>query len=274
VAHANQHPEPETRSFGGARDFWDRHAGRWTSTLDGDGGFYARRAATVVALAVRHAPPGAALDVGCGSGRVSRALARRGFDVFGTDLSPVMVEQAIALSSDAIADASRRFAVCHGASLPFAGPFGLVTAIGVFPYVADYGWYLDLLRTRLAPHGTIIASSTNRLSLFTALELLAHLRRFRAAADWRRVFVNLARTGLWSGGFVGRDAHQCRRAADFDALFAARGFVTLDAVDFYNVPALDLDVNVDGRRPIAGRLARRLGWCHVGVYRATGLAAP
>ena len=61
------------------------------------------------------------LDVGCGPGRHALALARRGFDVTGIDLSPDFV----ALAADAAAreDLSARFAVLDVRELAFAGEF-------------------------------------------------------------------------------------------------------------------------------------------------------
>lgn len=43
---------------------------------------------------------GPILDVGCGTGRLTRALARAGLDVTGFDLSPEMLERATSLSED------------------------------------------------------------------------------------------------------------------------------------------------------------------------------
>ncbi len=54
----------------------------------------------IVALVERVAGPprGRALDVGCGVGRLAEAMAERGFDVTGYDISPGMLEKARARS--------------------------------------------------------------------------------------------------------------------------------------------------------------------------------
>lgn len=44
--------------------------------------------------------PGRVLDIGCGAGRTTRALADRGFDVTGIDVSEEMVERGRALFDD------------------------------------------------------------------------------------------------------------------------------------------------------------------------------
>jgi 2-polyprenyl-3-methyl-5-hydroxy-6-metoxy-1,4-benzoquinol methylase len=53
---------------------------------------------------LRHVPPTArrALDVGCGDGKLSRMLARRGLHVRGIDLSPRMIELARARTPDGL----------------------------------------------------------------------------------------------------------------------------------------------------------------------------
>lgn len=67
------------------------------------------------------------LDVGCGPGRHSLALARRGFDVMGVDLSDAFIQLA---HDAAIADGlAARFEVRDVRELPFADEFDAVICL-------------------------------------------------------------------------------------------------------------------------------------------------
>nr|WP_042375481.1 class I SAM-dependent methyltransferase [Streptacidiphilus neutrinimicus] len=55
---------------------------------------YERALLTLFADQVREAGGGPVADVGCGAGRITGFLAGLGIDVFGIDLSPVMIEVA------------------------------------------------------------------------------------------------------------------------------------------------------------------------------------
>jgi SAM-dependent methyltransferase len=77
------------------------------------------------------------LDVGCGVGRWSRALAERGARVTGLDLSPTMIEEA---QRRAVAQgvASRcRFAVQDLAELQVGGQFDVVLGVTVLQHILD-----------------------------------------------------------------------------------------------------------------------------------------
>lgn len=79
----------------------DKRFGRWDlETFFASG---AEEITVALALAGRHGLPRArdsAIDVGCGVGRITRALAQRFNAAVGVDISPVMVEQARALNRD------------------------------------------------------------------------------------------------------------------------------------------------------------------------------
>jgi len=57
------------------------------------------------------------LDIGCGSGRITIELARRGFDVIGIDVSEELLETATTLARDV--QPAPTFQLVEALSLPF-----------------------------------------------------------------------------------------------------------------------------------------------------------
>lgn len=70
------------------------------------------------------ATDGPVLDIGCGTGRVALRLARRGYEVVGVDLDPVLVEELRARSVGLSAEG----AVGDARQLDLSREFGLVLA--------------------------------------------------------------------------------------------------------------------------------------------------
>ncbi|QOZ73268.1 class I SAM-dependent methyltransferase [Bradyrhizobium arachidis] len=248
--------------------FWNEKGEEFARIARDPGSFFARRAALVAELVSNHISPGRVLDIGCGAGQLCFDLARRGFDVYGVDLSSVQIEMAIQTARGRLSLPDKRFQVCTPQCLSFNGPFDVITAIGVLPYVEDHSAFIKRALSLLEPNGMFVASCTNSLSLFTGLAVARHMRAFQPDRAWFSVLANLVRTGLWSGTCVDfRIARQCGSAAALDRLCERLGLVIVGELDLYNVTWSSFDRSPFERGRIGRMLSRRLGWTHVGAYR-------
>jgi cyclopropane fatty-acyl-phospholipid synthase-like methyltransferase len=102
-------------------------------------------------------PPGRALDLGCGSGTSSLALARAGWTVRGVDFARHAIRMA--RQKARLAGLSVDFRLGDVTNLPppvSANPYDLVLDIGCFHglTVRARGIYLDNLQRLLAPGGS------------------------------------------------------------------------------------------------------------------------
>ncbi|SDJ94874.1 Methyltransferase domain-containing protein [Bradyrhizobium sp. Rc2d] len=248
--------------------FWNDRAEQFARGARDPNSFFARRAALVAELVSRHVSPGRMLDIGCGAGQLCFHLARRGFDVHGADLSSLQIGMAIQAARGVLDAPEQRFQVCAPQSLPFGGPFDLITAIGVLPYVEDQSAFIQRSLSLLKPTGMFVASCTNPLSLFTFLAVTRHALSFRPQRAWFSVLANLIRTGLLTGSCVDfRTARQCRSAAALDELCYRLGLTMEGELDLYNIDYGLLDRSPFARGPFGRMLSRHLGWTHIGAYR-------
>jgi len=101
------------------------------------------------------------LDLGCGTGRHSRHLACRGFDVTGIDLSAESLHRARAAG-----EGSRLRFLRQDMRLPFrAGPFdhivNLFTSFGYFDDPSDHMAVVHNIASALRPDGTLVLDYMN-----------------------------------------------------------------------------------------------------------------
>jgi SAM-dependent methyltransferase len=108
-------------------------------------------------------PGGRVLDIPCGTGRHSKALALRGFDVTGVDINPSCVRMA----GRVCAGLNARFRVGNMKSMRWArGRFDLVInmnrSFGYFPTDEANESVLDGMVCALRPGGTLVIQTYNR----------------------------------------------------------------------------------------------------------------
>lgn len=116
------------------------------------------------------------LDVGCGGGFASEALARRGAIVTGVDIAQRALE--VARNHAAASGLSIRYVASPAEELPFeAHAFDVVTCFDVLEHVSDVEKVLVEARRVLRPGGVFLFDTINRspLSAFVMVTLFEGL---------------------------------------------------------------------------------------------------
>jgi predicted TPR repeat methyltransferase len=165
-----------------AREVADRYD-EWAQSYDDDLTSWCYQAPTVVAeiVVTRHPAAGSALDVGCGTGLVGRALRARGFagQILGLDISQAtlgVAQQCGAYDSLLHADLQRRLAFENDS-------VDVVVCVGVMTYLPDVEAVWREFARVARPHGLVVA---------TQREDLWHTRNCQAVVD------RLQNEGVWT----------------------------------------------------------------------------
>lgn len=106
-----------------------------------------------------------ALDVGCGGGLLSEALARAGADVTAIDLAPAVLDVArLHLHESGFAVDYREISV-EALAEQIPGEFDVVTCMEMLEHVPDPASVIRACATLLKPGGTLFLSTLNRTPL-------------------------------------------------------------------------------------------------------------
>jgi len=103
-----------------------------------------------------------ALDVGCGGGLLSEALARRGARVTGVDLAPGMVEVARLHAAEEGVEIDYRVAGAEELAADLTGRVDVITCMEMLEHVPQPAQMLATLAALVRPGGSVFVSTLNR----------------------------------------------------------------------------------------------------------------
>ena len=120
-----------------------------------------------------------ALDVGCGGGLLSEALARAGADVTAIDLAPAVLDVARLHLYETGLSVDYRETSVEALAAEMPGEFDVITCMEMLEHVPDPRSILRACATLLRPGGKLFLSTLNRtpLALGTAILGAEHLLR-------------------------------------------------------------------------------------------------
>lgn len=108
------------------------------------------------------AAPKVCLDIGCGTGQLTRELNHRGYKCLGIDVSTRAIEvaRAVTLSPDLM---YMRFNIEEDdvRNLPFA-PYGLIVCKLVYVFIKDKPKFLERVHQLLGPDGIFVVVTPHR----------------------------------------------------------------------------------------------------------------
>jgi 2-polyprenyl-6-hydroxyphenyl methylase/3-demethylubiquinone-9 3-methyltransferase len=113
-----------------------------------------------------------ALDVGCGGGLLSEALAREGARVTAIDLAPQLLEVARLHLHESGLQVDYRQLSAEALAAQAPGRFQVVTCMEMLEHVPDPGSVIQACATLLAPGGRLFLSTLNRTPQAFALAIL------------------------------------------------------------------------------------------------------
>ena len=120
-----------------------------------------------------------ALDVGCGGGLLSEALARAGAEVTAIDLAPALLDVARLHLHESGLGIDYRLVSVEALAAEMSGAFDVITCMEMLEHVPDPSSVIRACATLLKPGGKLFLSTLNRTPLAFAAAILGaeHLLR-------------------------------------------------------------------------------------------------
>ncbi len=164
----------EDRNFSQAElDKFGALANRWWDPQGPQKALHALNPARLGYVARRVALEGReALDVGCGGGLLSEAMAREGAAVTAIDLAPELVKVARLHGLESGVSVDYRLQSVEALAGERPGSFDVVTCMEMLEHVPDPGAIIAACATLLKPGGRLFLSTLNRTPAAFALAIL------------------------------------------------------------------------------------------------------
>ncbi|SJZ81862.1 bifunctional 2-polyprenyl-6-hydroxyphenol methylase/3-demethylubiquinol 3-O-methyltransferase UbiG [Novilysobacter spongiicola] len=144
-----------------------------------------------------------ALDVGCGGGLLSEALAREGARVTALDLAPELVKVAKLHGLESGVAVDYRLQSVESLAAEQPGTFDVVTCMEMLEHVPDPGAVIDACARLLKPGGRLFLSTLNRTPAAFALAIVGAeyvARLLPKGTHQYRDFIRPSELGAWLRG--------------------------------------------------------------------------
>jgi len=167
-------PQPPAGNFDQAElDKFGALASRWWDADGPQKPLHALNPVRLAYVAERVALPGATvLDVGCGAGLLSEAMAADGARVTAIDLAPQLIKVANLHRLESGLEIDYRVQSVEELAAAQAGSFDAITCMEMLEHVPDPGAIIEACAALLKPGGRLLLSTLNRTPAAFALAIV------------------------------------------------------------------------------------------------------
>ncbi len=140
------------------------------------------------------------LDIGCGGGLLSEALAREGAEVTAIDLAPELVKVARLHSLESGVSVDYRLQAAEDLAAEQPGSFDVVTCMEMLEHVPDPGAIIAACHRLLKPGGQLFLSTVNRTPAAFAVAIVGAeyvARLLPKGTHHYQDFIKPAELGKW-----------------------------------------------------------------------------
>jgi len=195
-------PDPQAQNFRQSElDKFAALANRWWDPKGPQKALHALNPTRLGYVAARVGLRGAkVLDVGCGGGLLSEALAREGAEVVAIDLAADLVKVAKLHGLESGVKVDYRVQPVEALAMEQPGTFDAITCMEMLEHVPDPGAILSACATLLKPGGRLFVSTLNRTPAAFALAIVGAeyvARLLPKGTHQYRDFIKPSELGAW-----------------------------------------------------------------------------